>query len=246
MNQKNQDAPKIVNLSNEVLLYNYFRSSPSYRVRIALHYKGIPFNYIPVHLLEDGGQHRKSDYAQLNPQKEVPTLVHNGKVLSQSLPIMEYIEEVFPGPSFLPKDPFLKARVRQFCENINSFMHPLNNLKVLQYLEKKHNYSAEDKEAWIQNWSYQGFDALEKMLESTSSQSQVGDKVTYCFGDTVTMADFCLIPQVFSAQRFNVDISKYPLIQRIHSTCLDLEFFQKAHPHNQIDTPQELRKERQT
>ncbi|HPI41489.1 MAG TPA: maleylacetoacetate isomerase, partial [Pseudobdellovibrionaceae bacterium] len=203
---------------------------------------------IPVHLLEEGGQHRKSDYAQLNPQKEVPTLVHQGKVLSQSLPMMEYLEEVFPGPSYLPKDPYQKARIRQFCENINSFMHPLNNLKVLQYLEKKHNYSAEDKEVWIQNWSHQGFEALEKMLESTASQNGssdsvnycYGDDVTYCFGDTVTMADFCLIPQVFSAQRFNVDISKYPRIQRINSSCLKLDYFQSAHPHNQIDTPKEL------
>lgn len=219
-------------IQSDVVLYNYFRSSPSYRVRIALHFKEIPFIYKPVHLLEDGGQHRKIEYTQLNPQKEVPTLVHKGQALSQSLPIMEYLDEVFSGPRIIPQEPYLKAKVRQFCENINSFMHPLCNLKVLQYLEKKHNYFIEDKEAWIQNWSYQGFETLEKMLKNSAGH--------YCFGDQVTMADFCLIPQIFSAQRFKVETFRYPILTRINEQALKLEAFQKAHPLKQIDTPKEL------
>lgn len=218
---------------SQFVLYNYFRSSPSYRVRIALHHKNIPFTYQAVHLLNNGGEQHSEAYKKINPQEEVPTLVHDGKVLSQSLPIVEYLEELFPQPALFPKTPYERARVRQFCENINSFMHPLGNLKVTQYLEKKHAYTTAQKEEWIQHWMGMGFAALEKFLEQTAG--------TYCFGDQVTAADIFLVPQIASAKRFNVKMDAYPLINRIEANCLKVESFQKAHPFKQVDTPPELR-----
>lgn len=212
----------------DVILYNYFRSSTSYRARIALYTKNVPFEYRPVHLLQDGGQQHKPEYLQLNPAAEVPTLIHGTKVLGQSLPIIEYINEVFEGPDLFPKDPYQKAKVRQFCENINSFIHPISNLKVLQYLEKKHGYSQEEKENWVQHWSQRGLETLEKSVETNS---------TYCFGEQITAADIFLVPQLFSAQRFKVNVSKYSRLLKINERCLKLIPFQKAHPFRQPDTP---------
>lgn len=217
----------------ELKLYNYFRSSTSYRVRIALHSKNLPFVYEPIHLLKDGGEQHSPAFRAINPMGEVPTLVHGSEVLSQSLPIMEYIDEVFPQNSYLPKDPATKAKVRQVCEHINSFMHPISNLKVLQFLETKHGYDLAAKEGWIQHWSAKGFQALETLAQQSSG--------LYFFGDSVTMADFVLIPQMFSAQRFNVNLEKYPHLNKVNSNCLKLEAFQKAHPYRQVDTPAELK-----
>lgn len=213
----------------ELALYNYFRSSTSYRVRIALHCKNLLFDYKPVHLLNEGGEQNKAAYAQLNPLKEVPTLVHKGKSLGQSMAIIEYLDEVFPKPLLFPQDPLLKAQVRQFCENINSFMHPLGNLKVLQYLESKHAYSTTDKEAWVQHWLKKGFEALESAAEKTHGK--------YCFGDEITAADLFLVPQIFTAERFKVDLNPYVTLSKINQQALELDFFQKAHPSKQIDTP---------
>ncbi len=214
----------------ELTLYNYFRSSTSYRVRIALHYKNLSFKYHPVHLINSGGEQHQVDYKNLNSMAEVPTLVHEGLTLSQSMAIIEYLDEVFPHPGLLPREPQKRARIRQFCENINSFMHPLTNLKVLQYLESKHGYTAQDKEEWVSVWAKKGFEANENFLRKTYG--------SFCFGNEVTAADLFLIPQVFSAQRFKIDMSAYPIITKINENCLALDSFKKAHPLRQVDTPE--------
>ncbi len=218
---------------SQITLYNYFRSSPSYRVRIALYHKGLHFEYKAVHLLNNGGEHHTAEYKKINPQEEVPSLIHDGNVIAQSVAIIEYLDEVFPQKHLLPNSAVLRAQVRQFCENINSFMHPVCNLKIQQYLEVKHGYGPSQKEDWIQHWSKQGFEALEKILQKNCGK--------FCFGDEVTSADLFLIPQVFSAKRFKVDMSAYPLINKIEKNCLDLEAFKKAHPMNQPDTPAEMK-----
>jgi len=213
----------------ELTLYNYFRSSTSYRVRIALHYKNLDFAYKPVHLINEGGEQHKSEYKNINPMAEVPTLIHEGLTLSQSMAIIEYLDEVFPHPALFPREAQKRARIRQFCENINSFMHPVSNLKILQFLESKHAYNQSQKEEWVALWSKKGFEACENLLKRTHGK--------YCFGDEVTAADLFLIPQVFSAQRFKVDLTPYPLVMKINENCLALDFFKKAHPFRQVDTP---------
>ncbi|MBV2169158.1 MAG: maleylacetoacetate isomerase [Bdellovibrio sp.] len=217
---------------SSLTLYNYFRSSTSYRARLALHIKGLEFDYKPISLLK--GEQHSPEYRKINPLGGVPTLVHNGKVIPESFAIMEYLDEVFPKPALFPQDAYLRARVRQVCEVINSFMHPLGNLKTLQYLEKHHGYTQEQKEAWVQHWAAQGLETLETTLKEFSG--------TYSFGDQITMADLFLIPQLLTCTRFNVDISKYPTLIKINENCLKLEAFQKAHPFKQIDTPDEFRK----
>lgn len=214
---------------NNIILYNYFRSSTSYRVRIVLHHKEIPFEYKAVHLLEGGGQQHKQDYLAINPIAEVPSLVHNDKVIAQSFAIIEYLEEVFPQHSIFPKDLHTKAVVRQFCENINSSAHPYQNLKTLQYLEKHAGFTDSQKSAWVSNWASLAFAATERLLEKHSGQ--------FCFGDQVTAADVFLVPQVFSAKRFNVDLTSFSKVVQISENAERLDAFQKAHPNNQPDTP---------
>lgn len=218
---------------SQVTLYNYYRSSTSYRVRIALNIKNIEFKYVPVHLLNNGGEQFASSYKAINPMSEVPTLEDEGFVVSQSIAIIEYLEEQFPSPSLFPKDSQKKAKIRQFCENINSFMHPLSNLKVLKYLEENHQYDQKQKEAWINHWYQKGLVALESWLQKNKAQ--------YSFGDEVTVADCFLVPLVFTCERFNVDLSPYKNIHDINHRCLKLDAFKSAHPFRQIDTPSELR-----
>lgn len=210
-----------------LILYNYFRSSTSYRARIALHLKNLPFEYRAVHLLKN--EQHSPEYKKINPQSEVPSLVHDGKVIGQSLVIMEYLDEVFGGPKLYPADPFQRARVRQFCENINSFLHPVTNLKVMKELESRFGAGPAAKENWIKHWMGIGLSTLEKILLDSSG--------AYCFGDRITAADLCLIPALFSARRFNVNLEAYPIIRRVESTCLQHPAFQKAHPSKQPDTP---------
>lgn len=218
----------------ELKLFNYFRSSTSYRVRIALELKKLPYDYSPVHLLNNGGEQNSENYRRLNPIGGVPTLVHDGRAISQSLAIAEYLDEAFPGTApLLPQDPFLRAKVRQFCEIINADIHPLQNLKVMQYLEKQGHFTPEQKATWLNSWIVKGLTAAEKTLEPFAGR--------FCFGDTPTLADAFLIPQLFSASRFHIDISHFQLLARINANCLELEAFTKAHPHRQPDTPEELR-----
>lgn len=214
-----------------ISLYNYFRSSTSYRVRIALHYKNIDFEYLPINLLK--GEQHSSDYKKINPLGGVPTLVHNGNVIPESLAIIEYLDEVFPQPALLPNDAYKRARIRQFCEIINSFMHPMGNLKTLQYLEKTHGFDQQEKDRWVQHWATQGLAALEHSLKEFSG--------VYCFGDEISMADLFLVPQVLTCKRFKVDLTDFPLIMKINENCLKLDSFKKANPFIQIDTPDDLR-----
>ncbi|HRO65981.1 MAG TPA: maleylacetoacetate isomerase [Pseudobdellovibrionaceae bacterium] len=213
------------------ILYNYFRSSTSYRVRIAMHLKEIPFEYRAIHLLKQ--EQHSPEFLKVNPQGEVPALKHGNLVISQSLPLLEYLDEIHPAPAIYPKHPGDRAQVRQFCENINSYMHPVCNLKILQYLEANHGYDLKAKEAWISHWQTPGFTALERLLERHAGK--------FCYGDDVTAADICLIPMMFSARRFHVDLSPFPILNRIDRECQKIEAFKKAHPLRQVDTPEDLR-----
>lgn len=207
-------------------LYDYFRSSASYRVRIALNYKNIPHQLETVHLVKDGGEQFKQDYRKLNPQCLVPTLKDGDLTITQSLAILEYLEEMHPEPALLPKDPAERAEVRSMAMLVACDIHPLDNLRVLKYLTGDLQVSDEDKLLWYQHWVIEGFNALELHLEN---DSQVGK---CCFGDTPTFADLALIPQVYNAKRFEVPLDDYPLIGRINDYCLSLEAFAKASPNN--------------
>ncbi len=214
-----------------MILYNYFRSSTSFRARAALLIKGLDFDYKPINLLK--GEQHSPEYRKLNPMGGIPTLVHDGKIIPDSAAILEYLEEIQPTPSLFPADPYLKARVRQVCEIVNSSMHPYGNLKITQYLGDTLGFTQEQKEQWVQKWVEQGLEALEKTLPEFAG--------TYCFGDKLTMADLYLYPQIITCQRFHMDLSKYPTVMKIYDNCHKNEFFQKAHFSRQIDTPEDLR-----
>lgn len=217
----------------EYILYSYFRSSTSYRVRIGMNLKNLPYELRGVHLLKNGGEQHHPDYKRLNPQGEVPTLVHQGRAIGQSFAILEYLDDLHLQPLLFPQDPYERARVRQFCENINSFLHPLANLKVLQKLEKDHGFSQDQKTAWIHHWYSKGLEVLETIVQKNKGQ--------FCFGDSITAADVFLIPCLFTARRFGMDLSVYPKCVAIEKICLEIEAFKKAHPYRQPDTPEEER-----
>lgn len=219
-------------MNHELTLYTYFRSSTSYRVRIALYLKGLTFTTKPVHLLEGGGQQHAPEYRTLNPAGEVPTLIHNGKVLSQSFAIIEYLDEVFPEPRLFPSSPFDKAKVRQICEHINCGIHPIANLKVQQYLTKQLSQTEEQKNQWVTHWIREGMDALEKLLLQTAGE--------FAYGNSLTAADLFIAPQVFSSKRFGVGLDNYKTIQSVYERVMKIDAFNKAHPHVQPDTPPEL------
>jgi maleylpyruvate isomerase len=210
-------------------LYSYFRSSAAYRVRIALNLKGLDYEYAPVHLLRDGGQQLKPEYRELNPDGIVPTLIDGDDVLNQSLAIIEYLEETHPEPPLLPRAPADRAFVRSIALAVACEIHPLDNLRVLKYL--KHQVKAPDevKDAWYAHWVESGFEALEKRL---SADKRVG---AFCFGDTPTVADLCLVPQVFNARRFKIDLGSFPTIERIADHADTLDAFQRAAPAQQPD-----------
>ena len=209
----------------DFILYNYFRSSTSFRVRIALHLKGIEFEYRPVNLLK--GEQHSEWYRKINPQGGVPTLVHKGFHLSQSIAILEYLDEILPDKPIFPNDPALKAKIRQVVEDINSGLHPMGNLQVLQYLEQKHSYTQEMKNEWVAHWFNKSLSALEKQLAETSK--------SYCFGIHLTAADLVLIPALVTATRFQVDLAPYPTLRKIYDNSMQLEAFKLAAPANQPD-----------
>jgi len=208
-------------------LYTYWRSSAAYRVRIALALKGLDATQIPVHLLKDGGQQRAEPYKALNPAQLVPTLQHDALTLNQSLAIIEYLDAVYPQQPLLPEDPATAAVVRALALDIACDIHPLNNLRVLQYLTGTLGVSEQQKTEWIQHWLRQGFAALEQRLTLTAG--------LYCVGDQVTLADLCLMPQVCNALRFAVDLTPYPQIQKVYQQCLLLPAFVSASPEQQPD-----------
>ena len=212
-------------------LYSYFRSSAAYRLRIALHLKGLAFDTVPVHLLKGGGEQLQSAYRAINPAALVPALQDDGATLTQSLAIMEYLEETHPQPPLLPADPLGRARVRALALTVACDIHPLNNLRVLTYLSGELQASGDARNDWARHWMALGFSALEAHLVH-SPQTGV-----FCHGDTPTLADCCLVPQVFNAHRFELDMAPYPTLARIAQHCQSLEPFLAAHPARQPDSP---------
>ena len=211
-------------------LYTYYRSSAAYRVRIALNLKGMPYTAVPVHLVKDGGQHRSAAYRARNPQALVPAFeLEDGTVLTQSLAIMEYLDEVQPEPALLPADAIGRARVRALAQAIACDLHPVNNLRVLQYLSQQLGISAEQKDAWYRHWVATGLQGLEALLADHPSTGR------FCHGDTPTLADCCLVPQLYNARRFQCPLDAYPTIQRIAAACETLPAFQQAVPEVQPD-----------
>ncbi len=211
-------------------LYSYFRSSASFRVRIALALKGLSYDYLPVHLVKGGGEQLSAEFKARNPAALVPVLEDDaGQVLTQSLAIIEYLEETRPSPPLLPDNAAGRARVRALALSIACEIHPLNNLRVLGYLTKTLGVSEEQKNAWYRHWVETGLETVEAML--------AGDARTgaYCHGDVPTMADVLLVPQIFNAQRFNCRLDHVPTVMRIHQHCLELPAFASSVPAQQPD-----------
>jgi len=211
-------------------LYSYWRSTAAYRVRIGLGLKGLEHAIVPVDLARDGGQHHAPAYLAMNPQGFVPSLAHGKHRIHQSLAILEYIDETWAPASLLPAEPLARARVRTLAQLVACDIHPLNNLRVLQYLERTLDVAAEARQAWIGEWITRGFDALEAML----GEGQAGG---FCHGESPSLADCCLVPQVYNARRFNVGLSAYPRILAIDARCAELPAFKTAHPAAQPDAP---------
>ncbi|CAL8290914.1 maleylacetoacetate isomerase isoform X1 [Gadus morhua] len=215
----------IVSLAKPIL-HGYFRSSCSWRVRIAFALKGIEYEQIPVNLVKDGGQQLTDQYKALNPMQQVPAVEIDGITLSQSLAVIQYIDETRQGPKLLPACPKKRAQVRMICDIIASGIQPLQNLYVIQKI-------GADKAQWAQHFIQRGFQALEPILKGTAG--------TYCVGDEISMADICLVPQVYNAERFKVDVGQFPTIDRLNQTLVGVEAFKLSHPSCQPDTPADLR-----
>lgn len=208
-------------------LYSYFRSSAAYRVRIALALKGLAFDIVPVHLVNNGGEQKSPDYTAINPQQLLPSFeTDEGEIITQSLAILEFLEENYPQVSLLPTDKIARAKVRALCQIIACDIHPIDNLRVLKYLKNTLEVTEEQKNAWYQHWVYEGFNAIEKLLP---------DNPKFCFGDSPTLADCCLIPQVYNAIRFECDMTNYPKIWQIYQHCNTLTSFIEASPEQQVD-----------
>ncbi len=207
-------------------LYSYFRSSAAYRVRIALNLKELPYQMAFVHLTKDGGQQRKPEFVAINPQKRVPALeLSSGEVLTQSLAIIAYLDEVYPEPPFLPADALERAKVRAIAQVVACDIHPLNNLIALQYLKRTLKHEQPEIDAWYHHWVIDGFNAIETMLNPGP----------YACGNHVSLADICLVPQVYNARRLKVPLDNFPKIVAVEQACLKLPAFDKARPENQPD-----------
>ncbi|MBI0327257.1 maleylacetoacetate isomerase [Burkholderia plantarii] len=210
-------------------LYGYFRSSASYRVRIALHLKGPPFDYRAIHMLRGGGEQLRDDYRALHPDALVPTLVDGHTTLQQSLAIIAYLDEIAPEPPLLPRAPAERACVRAIALQIACEIHPLDNLRVLRYLKRTLGVADEVKNAWYRHWITEGFTTREARLANDSRTGR------FAYGDTPTLADCCLIPQLYHARRFGVDLTPYPTLARIHDHAMTLDAFRAAAPQAQPD-----------
>ncbi|XP_068563074.1 maleylacetoacetate isomerase isoform X2 [Cebidichthys violaceus] len=208
------------------VLHGYFRSSCSWRVRIAFALKGIEYDQVPVNLIKDGGQQLTEQYKKLNPMLQVPAVEIDGITLSQSLAVIQYVDETRPGPRLLPADPKKRAQVRMISDVIASGIQPLQNLYVIQKI-------GAEKMQWAQHFIDRGFQALEPILKQTAGK--------YCVGDEISMADVCLVPQVYNAERFKVDVGQYPTIHRLNQTLVEIEAFKATDPSCQPDTPADLR-----
>jgi len=208
-------------------LYNYFRSSASFRVRIALNLKNINYKDVEIHLIKHGGEQYSETFEKINTQQLVPVLKDENKIITQSLAMIEYLEEIYPNPPLLPKDPYQKALVRAFALSIVADVHPLNNLRVLEFLKNDLMISESQKTTWYHHWIKKGFSALEKQLSNNHAS-------LYCFGDTPTLADIVLIPQMYNARRFECDISSFPTLMKIDAHCQQHSAFQKAWPKEPV------------
>jgi len=209
-----------------VKLYTYFRSSAAYRVRIALNLKGLPYEMVPIHLTKDGGHQHRPEFHTVNPQERVPALaLSTGEVLTQSLAIIEYLDEIQPEPALLPADALERAKARSMAQIVACDIHPLNNLIALQYLKRTLKHEQADIDAWYHHWVSQGFKAMEEMIAPGP----------YTCGAHVTIADICLIPQVYNARRLKVPLDAFPKIVAVEAACLKLPAFDKARPENQPD-----------
>ncbi|MEK7356237.1 MAG: maleylacetoacetate isomerase, partial [Bdellovibrionota bacterium] len=210
-------------------LYSYFRSSASYRVRIALNVKNIAFDYRPVHLLNNGGEQHTDEYRKVNPSREVPTLVHNGKPLGQSVAIIDYLDHVKPEPRLFPEDHYERALVLQACEIVNSGVQPLHNLRVLDLLQKRFGTDQAARDAWAGHWIEYGLKSLETFLAPRAG--------SYCFGERITAADCFLMPHIANAERFKVSLDPYPTLSRLRTIASKTEAIVRASPDAQPDSP---------
>ena len=207
-------------------LYSYFRSSAAYRVRIALNLKNIPYDMEPIHLTKDGGRQHSAEFRTLNPAKRVPALVlDSGDILTQSMAIIEYLDETHPQPPLLPAGPVQRAKVRAVAQIVACDIHPLNNLMVLQHLKRALKQEQPEIDAWYHHWVIDGFNAIEAAIDPTP----------YACGAQVTLADICLVPQVFNARRLKVPLDRFPKIVAADAACQKLAAFDKARPENQPD-----------
>ena len=214
-------------------LYGYFRSSASFRVRIAMNLKGLDFDYRPIHLTRHGGEQHSADFKALNPDALVPVMLDDTRdpplTITQSLAIIEYLDETHPEPPLLPHDATGRARARALALAIACEIHPINNLRVLRYLTQVLKVDEAAKDAWYRHWVEVGLGAFEKQVASSPSTGR------FCHGDTPTLADLTLVPQIFNAQRFKCDLSGMPMTMRIFETCMAMEAFSKAVPAAQPD-----------
>jgi maleylpyruvate isomerase len=209
-----------------VKLYSYFRSSAAYRVRIALNLKAIPYQMEFVHLAKDGGHNRRPEYRAINPQMKLPSLVlSSGEVLTQSLAIIEYLDETYPEPPLLPADDVARAKVRAIAQIIACDIHPIDNVAPLRYLKNTLGHDQAAIDAWYHHWILEGFDAIEALISPAP----------YVCGAHVTLADLCLVPQIFNARRLKVPLDRFPKIVAADAACLKLPAFDKARPENQPD-----------
>ena len=216
-------------VGDSVKLYSFWRSSACYRVRIALNLKRVAFETMVVNL--PGNQQHDAAFKEINPQEIIPVLMHGGRVLRQSLAIMEYLDETWPENPLLPSVARDRQRARAIAQAIACEIHPLNNLRVMKYLETNFGANQDQRESWMRHWITEGFDALEEVLDDNPSTG------AFCEGDRPTIADCCLVPQVYNAKRFGVDMAPYPNIERINADCLALEAFDLARPELQPDAP---------
>jgi maleylacetoacetate isomerase len=212
-----------------IKLYSYWRSSAAYRVRIGLNLKDIKHEIIPVNMLKDGGEQLADKYRQINPQALIPALIDGDITLTQSLAILEYLDEKYPQNSLIPGDIENRARVRQFAQIIACDIHPLNNLRVLKYLKRELGVEDDARDEWYRHWIKTGFESFESAL------MKIDRNGPFCLGTDLTLADLCLIPQMYNAHRFEVPLQPYPTLCAIEEACLELDAFQKATPENQDD-----------
>ena len=221
-------------MAEQLRLYSYWRSSAAYRVRIGLNLKGLAYETVPVHLVRDGGQQHAPEYVAKNPQHMVPTLQHGARVIRQSLAILEYLDEAWPSPRLLPMTARDRARVRALAQTVACEIHPVNNLRILKYLGGTLKVTDEQRDAWYNHWVLEGLQSYERRLQDLAAQRAAAGlpPSVYSYGDTPSLADCCLVPQVINGTRFGLKYENLPLTMAVHEACMKLPAFQQAHPSN--------------